>query len=817
MSDYRFADILVPVPLVNKFTYRIPSDIADRIKPGHRVLVNFGKRKQYNGIVVALHNNDPEVEAKPILEAPDSSRFVTEKQTQLWKWMANYYCCSEGEVLRAAIPSNLIPSSESNFYYNVENDYQSDISDSENKIISFLQNSKLADINMISEATELKNPLKYLQSLQEKGIIFIDQQLTKVYKPSFRNYIRFSNKHIDDNIEEYEKLVKRASRQKDVIDYLIICITETGEEFVEIEERLIIDKLNISKSSLASLAKKGLIEAIRKEISRFVNEEQERHNSPVLSNAQKIAFDLVKEGFENNQPVLLHGVTSSGKTEIYIRLIEETLSRGKQVLYMMPEIALTAQMINRLSKHFGNKIGVYHSRHTLNVRSEIYKKLLNHEKDIILGVRSSVFLPFDNLGLIIVDEEHENSYKQHNPDPRYNARDMAIVMSYLQKSNIVMGSATPSIESYSNAKNGKYKLVELTTRYGDVALPIILIADIKDAYRRKIMQLHFHPILIDEINTAISNKEQVILFQNRRGFSPYLECKECGWVPHCSNCNVSLTYHKFKNVMVCHYCGEKYKVSVKCESCGSPEMTTKGLGTQRIEDEVTSLFPDARVARLDYDTANSRKRFEKIISDFENYKTDILIGTQMITKGLDFERLSLVGILNADNMLNFPDFRAFERSFQLFAQVSGRAGRRSKQGKVIIQTYNPGHNILKQVLVNDYLAMFETQIDERTHFRYPPVWNFVIVKLKNKNKEKVYKAAEILSENLRRDFFQRVIGPQEPLINRISNYYILNIHIRFEKSLSAVKIKKSILENVAVVKKQEGLGSTIFEIDVDPI
>ena len=817
MSGYRFAEILLPVPLHQTFTYSIPKEFDGKITKGLRVTVNFGKRKLYTGIVISVHNKIPDFEAKDIEDYDDEQKFVTEHQLQLWKWIAEYYCCAQGDVLNAAVPSALIPSSKSGFYYDDTNNFDGELNEAENKIVAFMQNAKESELDKIAEATTIKNPMRQLQSLQQKGIININQNIHKKYKPVYKNYIVFKNEFIENHAEEYEKLNKKASRQKDIINFLNNELLKSKQTKIEIEESEIIKTLSVSKTSIIGLEKKGLISTEKREVSRIEQFDTQKVASPKLSEAQQIAFYSTKEGIRKKKPVLLHGITSSGKTEIYIKLIEEVVNKGKQALYMLPEIALTTQMILRLRKHFGDKIGVFHSKYSLNSRSEIYQKLLKSDYNVILGVRSSIFLPFQDLGIIIVDEEHESSYKQQNPDPRYNARDIAIVLSNIHKCPVVLGSATPSVESYNNAINGKYKLVELNTRYGDVALPEISIVDIKDGYRRKIMKGHFHPDLLNSIKTTLDNKEQVILFQNRRGYAPYLECKDCGWVPHCNSCNVSLTYHKFGNSLTCHYCGEKFGMVYICQSCGSTKLTTKGLGTEQIEDEITSFFPEARVARLDFDTAKTNKSYERIFKDFANYNTDILVGTQMITKGLDFERLSLVGILNADNMLNFPDFRAFERAYQLFAQVSGRAGRRKKQGKVLIQTYNPSHQILAHVLNNDYLSMFKDQINERAAFRYPPDWSFIIIKLKNKDKQKVHDAANTLANKLKLNLYERVKGPEEPLINRIKNLYILNIHLRFEKKISSAKIKMFIIDQIASIKANKELNATSFEIDVDPI
>ncbi len=817
MPTQKFADILLPVKLDKKYTYLIPKQITNKIQNGTRVIVNFGKTKLYTGIVIDIHKNIPnkDIEVKEILEAVDNQPIVIKKQFALWKWIKNYYCATNGEILRAAIPSNLIPSSESIFSLCANNDVQQDLTETEEKIIDYLKTVKNTKLNSIANAVNLKNPLLQLQQLEKKGLILVNQKIEKRYKPQLKPYVKFDKENLKTQISEYEKLSKKGNKQKAILDFLIEDEQKVNHSIiVEVKELLL--RFNTSLPVLKKLEEKKLINIFYKEISRFDFENIEQQRDLSLSEAQQNAYNSITEGFKNNKTVLLHGVTSSGKTEIYIKLIKEAIKKGKQVLYMLPEIALTAQTIQRLRKYFGDKVGVYHSKYSLNNRSEVYKKLLNKEIDIILGVRSSLFLPFENLGLIVVDEEHENSYKQQTPNPRYNARDTAVVLSNIHNANIVLGSATPSVESYYNCKIGKYQLVELSERYGNAQLPDLQIVDIKDAYRRKIMKHHFHPVLYRAIEETLKNKEQIVLFQNRRGYSPFLECKDCAWVPHCENCNVSLTFHKFKNLLECHYCGNSKNVYHTCKYCGSDKLSTKGLGTERIVDEIKTLFPEANVDRLDQDSASSRKRFEKIIKDFETHKTDILVGTQMITKGLDFENLTLVGILNADNMLNFPDFRAFERAFQLLLQVSGRSGRRHKKGKVIIQTYNPEHKILQQVIRHDYKDMFDNQISERELFKYPPYWNFIIIKLKNKDKTKLYQTAKILSEVLRKELHQRVKGPEEPVVNMINRYFILNIHVRIEKAISSSKIKTLILENIKNIKQEPYALSTEFEIDVDP-
>ena len=619
----------------------------------------------------------------------------------------------------------------------------------------------------------------------------------------------------EKNQTAFEKALSKNGKQKLILEKLVEMCQQKNADSIEIEERELLEICEASKSSLQSMQKNGLLLLCRK-ARKNDYDNNSISGKVILSDAQQKAFTEINLAFAENKPVLLHGVTSSGKTEIYIKLIQDTLSKGRKVLYLLPEIAITTQIISRLETYFGNSVKVYHSKHTASARAAVYNVVLDGKYEIIIGVRSAIFLPYENLGLIVVDEEHENSYKQSDPDPRYNARDMALVLSKIHNANVILGSATPSIESYNNAEQGRYKLVELNQRYGNVQLPVVEIADMKDAYFRKINKGHFHPTLIKAINETIAAGEQVILFQNRRGYSSMVECKDCGWVPHCSNCNVSLTLHKFENKLVCHYCGEKFSVPDTCAQCGSKNLRSKGLGTEKIEEQVQSLFPSARIARLDYDTAQSRKNFERIIGEFSNGEIDILVGTQMITKGLDFPNVSLVGILNADNMLNFPDFRAFERSFQLMGQVSGRAGRRQKQGRVIIQTFCPEHEIIADVLANDYRSMFTRQMQERTTFHYPPACNYIIIHIKHKDWQKAYQAAKILASELKATLMQRVRGPEEPAVNRISSQYIMNVHVRFEKTLSAAKIKAFVMEKVQMLKSVPTLSQVSVEIDVDP-
>lgn len=811
--------VVLPLALAQTFSYFVPAEMSPNVKLGCRCLVNFGKKKIYTGIIVSIQEQDKDTAnsfvLKPLYSLLDDEPFISEQQLKLWNWLSDYYCCSIGEVLTAALPSNLLPSSETQFILNQAPTPDCQLQKNDLLVYNYLYMCKQANLSEIISNTGVRNPLVVLQRLIEQGLVSDEQIIDKQYKPVERNYVYFSLSALEANSSEVEKMLAKGKKQALVIKHLSQMCEDISSDSIEVEEKVLLNATESSKSTLTSLQKQGILQLYRKE-----RKEEEMadftFNEIELSLAQEKAFCEIQKAFTDNKPALLFGVTSSGKTEIYIKLIETALLSGRKVLYLLPEIALTFQIISRLENYFGGKIKVYHSKHTVSQRAGVYKAVLDGKYEILLGVRSSVLLPFSNLGLIIVDEEHEISYKQFDPDPRYNARDLALVLAKIHGANVLLGSATPSVESYNNAIKGRYRLVELSERYGNVRLPEIIISDMKDAYRRKINKGHFHPDLLKMMQAAVSAGEQVILFQNRRGYSTMLECKDCGWVPHCQNCNVSLTFHKYENRLVCHYCGEKFSLPAKCGNCGSENLTQRGLGTEKIEEQVKALIPQARVERLDYDTAQSRKNYERIITNFADGEIDILVGTQMITKGLDFPNVSLVGILNADNMLNFPDFRAFERSFQLMSQVSGRAGRRQKQGKVVIQTFSPDHEIIQSVLCNDYAGMAERQIAEREAFHYPPLFNFITLRLKHKDRQRVEKAAMLLTVELQKTLKSRVRGPEEPLVNRISNYFIMNVHLRFEKTLSAAKIKAFVKEKISLITAVSELSQIKVEIDVDP-
>ena len=753
MPNTRFADIILPLAVRGRFTYRIPDNITEEVKPGAMVSVQFGGRKLYSGIVCSIHDKAPDVKnVRSVIEVLKGIPLINEFQLKLWQWISEYYLCSEGEVMKAAVPAGI---SQNNF------------------------------------------------------------------KPRLETFIKLSGKFTDEELNEILDKLKKAPRQQDILSaYIRLTGYTTGSEIMPLGRSLLLSESHSTARILDVLVNKGILKSISQPVSRITETDSFRESLKELSEAQSLAYESIKTQFREKDIVLLHGVTSSGKTEIYIHLIEEQLKKGKQVLYMLPEIALTTQIILRLKKHFGAVTGVYHSRFSDPEKVEIWKRVAEHDPlnsyRLILGVRSSLFLPFSNLGLIIVDEEHDGSYKQHDPAPRYHARDSAIMLAAMHNAKTILGSASPSIESYNNTVNGKYGFTELKERFGFIKLPAIILANTREAYRKKLMVSHFTPELLQAMDEALGKDEQIILFQNRRGFSPYIECSECGWIPVCIQCAVNLTYHKGISKLVCHYCGYTTSMPSKCDNCHSSAMVTRGFGTEKIEDEIKIVFPAARVARMDQDTTRNKNSFNKIIRAFEERRIDILIGTQMISKGLDFENLTVVGILNADNLLNYPDFRAHERSFQLMEQVSGRAGRRQKQGKVVIQTSDPANKIIRLVLRHDYLGMFRMQAEERMTFNYPPFSRMVKISIKHKDRTQLNYYSDILGRDLKEIFGKRVLGPESPVISQVQLWYIKTILIKIEREKPPAKAKQFIIEAIDRLEKEKGASALKIAIDVDP-
>ena len=819
-----YADLILPIPLPNLYTYKIPLQFQEKLETGYRVVVQFGKRKIYTGIVKNIHKKKPEFyETKDVLEVLDDKPIVNIFQLKFWEWISEYYMCTLGEVYKAALPLGLKLESESKVLENLAFDNIETLNEKERIILQNIKKDKSLSFSKINSLLKQKQSITIIKSLLEKNAIILEEKLRNVYKPKYETYLKLSSEFQDEKKLEtiFNSLSKTPSQLKILMTFLKSASTIEKAISAEVRKKDLLIDSDTSQQTLNELIKKNIFILHKKEINRLDSAKMQTAEIKKLNKHQQIALQQVKNEFENKNVVLLHGVTSSGKTEIYIHLIKEFLAKGKQVLYLLPEIALTAQIIIRLKTIFGNKTGIYHSKFSDSERVEIWNRIQNVEDankyQIILGVRSSIFLPFSNLGLIIVDEEHENSYKQYSPAPRYNARDSAIVLANIFGAKTLLGTATPSLESFANCRNKKYALVELKQRYRDINLPEIFIANTREAYKKRQMKSHFTPLLLDSISTALKNKEQVILFQNRRGFSPYLECNMCGWIPKCNNCDVSLTYHKFRNYLNCHYCGEVQQSIKECKACGSKNMQTRGFGTEKIEDEISIYFENIKIKRMDLDSTRSKKAYEKMIVDFENGDIDILIGTQMITKGLDFDNVSLVGILNADNMLNFPDFRSFERSFQLMAQVSGRAGRKNKQGKVIIQTANPNHQIIQDVVSNNYLAMFESQMTERQQFNYPPVFRLIKITVKHKDLNVLNPAADLFARNIRKIFGERVLGPEFPAVSRIQNWYLKNILFKLEKEKSQLKAKNILQNEADEILGMDNFKSLKIIFDVDPL
>lgn len=791
-----FIDVILPIPLEKLFTYSITASEADFLKVGSRVSVPFGKSKIYTGIVYKIHTDAPQVyEAKDIHQILDDMPIVNVKQLQLWGWIASYYLCTMGDVMRAALPNAFILESETIIILNTDKTLNdSELKDDEFLVYEALHHQSSLKIHDIANILDKKNVLPVIKRLLDKEAVFVEEEIYEKYKPKLVRYVKLHSRFASETaLQTLLDDLKRAPKQSQVVLTLFSVSAKTKKP-VKVSD--LIDESDASHAIVKTLIDKSILEEYYIQTDRVQYSGDVNEATKVLNEFQEIALQEIKESFKNQNVTLLHGVTSSGKTEVYVKLIEDTLALGKQVLYLLPEIALTTQLITRLQNYFGEEVAVYHSKYSSQERVEVWNHVLENKSkaQIVLGARSSIFLPFDNLGLIIVDEEHEQSFKQFDPAPRYHARDTAIVLANIHKSKTLLGSATPSLESYFNAQQNKYGLVEINMRYNNVLMPEIELVDIKDKHKRKLMNGHFSDRLIDDMTEALKEGQQIILFQNRRGFSPIVECNTCGHSPQCPNCDVSLTYHQYRDQLRCHYCGYHTVMLKNCFACGSVELDSKGFGTEQIEEEVKLLFPDYKVARMDLDTTRGKYGYEKIITAFEQQEVDILVGTQMLTKGLDFRNVKLVGVLNADNMLNFPDFRAHERSFQLLLQVSGRAGRTDERGKVLIQTYNPYHTILQQVSTNDYMGMYKEQMNERHNYKYPPIYKQIKITLKHKDYNKVDTGSIWYAKSLRQIFGDAILGPESPPIGRIRNQFHKSILIKIPKKQSLSKTKEAIIK-----------------------
>lgn len=822
LTDTYFVDVLLPVPIPRLFTYRIPRGLSNSLAEGVRVIVPFGDRKMMTGLIVSIHHSPPKgYEAKAVQDILDNEPLINKLQFELFQWMASYYCCPLGDIMAAALPSGLKPTSESTlelaFNFSLENS-PFDFGESERIVLHELQTGPQS-ITSIAKKLNTKSIYHVLRSLTGKNAVTVREEIKEKYHPLTEKRYRITSTYL--NPEALEALFSSLTpKQEDVLlKYLqlvpVLSSPDSNQQGID-EKNLLHEEVSVS--ALKTLVKKNVLEQFEVIISRFPRVEKTMQ-VPELSAAQQQAYGEIIHHFQEKEVVLFHGITGSGKTEIYIHLIRNAMDSGSQVLLLLPEIAVTTQIVSRLKKVFGDEMAVYHSRFSDNERVEVWNDLLQGKISFVVGVRSAVFLPFGNLGLIIVDEEHDTSYKQQEPSPRYHARDTAIMMAALQHAKVLLGSATPSIESYYHAHTGKYGWISLGVRYGDTALPRIEVADMQKERKEKTAKGELSRMLIERIAHALQKKEQVIVFQNRRGYAAFLSCEDCGWVSKCINCSVSLTYHQQRHTLLCHYCGYKEAPPPRCPVCGSSRIRSAGLGTEKLEEQIALTFPDAKVQRMDLDTTRSKSAFEKIIRDFQTGETDILVGTQMITKGLDFGKVSLVGIFNVDRMIHFPDFRAYERAYQLITQVSGRAGRRETQGTVVVQTYQPDHPLLNLILKKNAEDFYAAETTERQRYGYPPFSRLIQVVVKH-TEEPVAKAA---AEELARLINQykkeaNVMGPAAPMVNRVRNQFLMQILVKIPKGKMDLKsFKTSLQASIAQVQQQKAFRSTRMVIDVDPV
>ena len=811
-----FIEVVLPLAVSKTFTYQVSEAEFHYIQIGMRVAVPFGKTKIYTALVLDKNNTPPQLyEAKEIHQILDEKPVVNLHQIEHWKWIASYYMCSLGEVFRSALPSGYILESETiiSARENAEID-SDDLKDDEYLILEALKSQSSITVQDVIKILGKKTVFPIINRLLAKGALVLQEEISEQYKPKLIRYIKLHESFLQqEQLAELLEVLSKAKKQRElVLHYFQL----QAREKAPISVKKLIETSGSSSAIVKSLVDKTIFEEyyIAQDRVAFDKEDDSQFT---LSEAQQTAFDSIQENFKTFDVNLLHGVTASGKTEIYIKLLEQYIKEGKQVLFLLPEIALTTQLVQRLTAYFGNEVAVFHSKYTNNERIEVWNQVLENspKAKVVIGVRSALFLPFSDLGCIIVDEEHEQTFKQNDPSPRYHARDAAIVLAKQHGAKVVLGSATPSLETYYNVQSNKYGLTELKVRYGNVVLPEIKLVDLKDKYFRKKMSGHFSDELLEEITETLSKGEQVILFQNRRGFSPYVECMTCGHVPHCPSCDVSLTYYKFKNQLRCHYCGHSIANPTHCHSCQSVDVTSKGFGTEQIEMELKSLFPEKNIGRMDQDTTRGKFGFEKIIDSFKNRKIDVLVGTQMLAKGLDFDNVTLVGILNADNLLNQPNFRAYERAYQMMMQVSGRAGRSEKKGKVVIQTYNPYHNTIQQVLGNDYMGMYKEQIYERQNFKYPPFFRLVKLTLKHRDFDKLKEGSMWIYNVLSQNLDMPVLGPEEPAINRIRNEYIRTIMVKIPVQKHLGNTKKNIAKVLMSFEAVPQYRSIKVKVDVD--
>ena len=818
-----YADVVLPLSLENTYTYKVPSDLEHAIAVGCRVIVHFGKKRYYTAIVINLHDKPPSstFEAKEIYAALDDKPIIRRPQLRFWQWISDYYLCKLGDVYKAALPSGLKLESETMVMAIEEFVAEEPLRKNEQQVMDVLSGFVKLSVSELEKHTGIKNLVPVLTSLITKGAVEVSEEIKRGFTPKQETFVRLTEDYKNEiRLQEAFDSLSRAKKQ----ELMLICFLDLSHVLnpalrMEVSKKELVEKSGYTVAVLDGLVKRGILEYYEKEVGRLQRSVCRTEPLRELTIAQHNAYAQVLDAFKTKDVCLLYGVTSSGKTEVYMHLINETLKLGRSVLYLLPEIAITTQITERLAKVFGKKLLVYHSKFSDNERVEVWNRLLKgNEPMLVLGVRSSLFLPFKDLGLVIVDEEHEPSYKQQDPAPRYHARNAAIVLASMHGAKVVLGSATPSIDSYYNAITGKYGLVELSTRYEDIELPEIIPVDIKELRRKKIMKdTLFSPLLVEKITQALARQEQVILFQNRRGFAPILECALCGWVPRCVNCDVSLTYHKAKNQLSCHYCGYTYHLPQVCPACKGTNFKMMGFGTEKVEEEIMSLFPAVKTDRLDFDTARTRTAYERIISDFEKGKTQILIGTQMLSKGLDFGNVSVVGILNADSLMGFPDFRSHERAFQLMVQVSGRAGRKTKRGTVILQTSQPDHPIIQMVPLFDYKGMVNLQLTERSMFHYPPYFRLIVIVLRSRNEGALTQLSAVYADKLRSQLGERVLGPITPPITRIQTFHVKKIILKIETTAAIAPVRQILHAVNLEMHEYAYFKQLLVHYDVDPL
>ena len=813
-SIVTYCDVILPLALPRPFTYAVPVGLVEFIRVGHRVIVPFKTNKFYTGIVAAIHHNPPPFQTRLIETLADETPVVTQKQLAFWNWMSAYYMCNIGEVMNAALPSGLKLNSETKIFFNeyYDGDFES-LNEQEFSIVQALKHKSELSVPDVQELLQRRNVYPSLRTLFNLGIAISKEEMAYKYKPRYETFVKLHEQFRNqDNLEKLYEELQRAPKQVE----LLLAYNQLGKKTAFIKKQELLQLSGCDASVLKRLTEKHVFVEMKSEVSRLGIFQTETVEVATLNSMQKKAVDEIRQAFNDKQTVLLKGVTGSGKTVVYTELIKEVVDAGKQVLFLLPEIALTAQLINRLRKFFGNQIGIYHSKFNLHERVEIWHKVLNAEYKIVLGARSAMFLPFENLGLIVVDEEHDSSYKQQDPAPRYQARDSALMLALQSGAKVILGSATPSVESMFNAEKNKYTLVEMNERFGNASLPKIQVVNMKLAKKKKEVHGNFSKELIDAIASELNDKKQIILFLNRRGYAEVQQCSTCDFVYRCKNCDVSLTYHKFQHKLICHYCGFNMKPDTKCKSCASPTLEIGGKGTEQIEEEISELFPAARIARLDLDTMRTKHGFANVIASFENREIDILVGTQMVSKGLDFDNVGLVGILDADRLIYHPGYRSAERAYQLMTQVSGRAGRKDNDGKVILQTSNPTHPVVLWVLQHNYRSLFEAEIIARQQFAYPPFTKLLEFTLRCRDIKPLEQASLWLSNNFRKNVKADILGPAIPFVSKINNYYLREILVKPTHQTNSIPQMKldlrNIIDEMKLIKEFKGVD---VSVDVD--